>query len=248
MPTSLEDVAAAWERWAQIDPLWAINTVPGKEGGRWDPAAFFASGERDVDDLLAGVTRAMAPDPPFLNMTGWALDFGCGVGRLSRYLPRYHAEVVGIDVSATMLQLARQFEASRPTPWPDGVLTFEQHLSGDLAFYPDNHFDAVYSLVTLQHLPYLHQLAYVREFLRVLAPGGVAAFGTMMEPLHPVAPQRASRDRPAMDMFGVSPSAVVREIRRAGGRVRGIEYDRGQSEWSSVWVGLRYYAQKDDAL
>src|SRR4029078_10142959 len=34
-----------WEHLAEIDPLWAVLTVPGRKGGRWGVDGVFASGE-----------------------------------------------------------------------------------------------------------------------------------------------------------------------------------------------------------
>jgi ubiquinone/menaquinone biosynthesis C-methylase UbiE len=39
--------------------------------------------------------------------------------------------------------------------------------------FPDGAFDLVYSRITLQHIAPRYTLRYLREFIRVLAPGGV---------------------------------------------------------------------------
>ena len=49
------------------------------------------------------------PDPG-----GKFLDFGCGVGRISRVLMQHFSEGFGIDVSETMIEKAKAFSASDP--------------------------------------------------------------------------------------------------------------------------------------
>jgi ubiquinone/menaquinone biosynthesis C-methylase UbiE len=43
----------------------------------------------------------------------------------------------------------------------------------DLRIFPDNTFDFIYSNFVLQHIKPDYTKAYIREFLRVLAPGGI---------------------------------------------------------------------------
>ena len=45
-----------------------------------------------------------------------------------------------------------------------------------LRLFPDQHFDFIYSHITLQHIEPKLSARYIREFVRVLAPGGVLIF------------------------------------------------------------------------
>ncbi len=45
---------------------------------------------------------------------GKALDFGCGVGRLTQALADYFNEVAGVDVSPTMVNKALEYN-KKPT-------------------------------------------------------------------------------------------------------------------------------------
>jgi SAM-dependent methyltransferase len=102
---------------------------------------------------------------------GRALDFGCGVGRLTRALAPRFERVVGLDISEPMLERARA-----ACEGLDNV-SFELNLASDLARLDDGSFDLVLSLITLQHVSDRGALeSYIRELVRVLAPGGVAIF------------------------------------------------------------------------
>jgi hypothetical protein len=68
-----------------------------------------------------------------------------------------------------MVALAKQKLAGVPNAFP-------HHASGsDLALFPDEHFDFVYSYAVFQHIPSADVVfSYLRETVRVLRPGGVA--------------------------------------------------------------------------
>ena len=121
--------------------------------------AFDASGERD---LAAHVLDGL--DVP----SGWrVLEIGCGVGRLIRPLAPRVARVVGVDVSAEMLDRAR--DSCRNLPNVELRQT-----DGGLEFLPDAGFDFVFSHIVFQHLPRkAYAERYFREAFRVLAPGGI---------------------------------------------------------------------------
>lgn len=102
---------------------------------------------------------------------GTALDFGCGVGRLSLPLASRFARVTGIDASPTMVRRARELAGQQ------GVANVEYVTGRDLRIeVPSGSQDLVLSLITLQHVPARAQVRYVSEFARVLAPDGIAVF------------------------------------------------------------------------
>jgi 2-polyprenyl-3-methyl-5-hydroxy-6-metoxy-1,4-benzoquinol methylase len=89
-----------WELAAQRDPLWAVLSDPAKRGRQWDLRAFFETGAREVSLLLYQLRR-LGHSPA----TGRALDFGCGVGRLTQPLALMFDEAIGVDASPTMIDL-----------------------------------------------------------------------------------------------------------------------------------------------
>jgi hypothetical protein len=72
-------VRHTWDRLGGRDPLWAVLTWPDKQGNKWTIEEFLATGRVEVDRLVQYLER-VAPACPRHS----ALDFGCGVGRVSR--------------------------------------------------------------------------------------------------------------------------------------------------------------------
>jgi SAM-dependent methyltransferase len=154
-----------WERAAQIDPLWAILSDPTKKGRHWDLQSFFETGRREVSLLLYQLRQLGR-----LPSAERALDFGCGVGRLTQALGATFAEVVGVDVSPTMIRLAERLNR-RPA-----TVRYVLNQSPALDQLGSSQFDLIYSDIVLQHLEPEAATGFIREFLRLLAPGGVTVF------------------------------------------------------------------------
>ena len=55
--SGIEQHHADWEQLAELDPMWAILSSPEQRFGGWDDEEFFATGEREVAELLRA-TRA----------------------------------------------------------------------------------------------------------------------------------------------------------------------------------------------
>lgn len=161
---SLEKLKNDWDSLAERDALWAILTDSSKAGGKWDVAEFMATGDAEIKTVmshLAGLGCMPNNDA--------ALDFGCGVGRLTQALARHFASCVGVDISRQMIQQAEslnRYAHCRYVANSDAKLPF-----------PDASFSFVYSNIVLQHVPRRLAKDYLREFVRVLAPGGVVVFG-----------------------------------------------------------------------
>jgi ubiquinone/menaquinone biosynthesis C-methylase UbiE len=150
-----------WTRLGLDDPLWAVCVDPDRRGGRWDVAEFMASGRAEITAALdrldqLGICQARSA----------ALDFGCGVGRLTAALGDHFDSVTGVDISPPMLDKARSLLGGQPG------CTVVHNVSADLKIFPDASFDLVYSSLVLQHMPRVLAFAYLTEFVRVTRPGG----------------------------------------------------------------------------
>jgi SAM-dependent methyltransferase len=140
---------------------------------REDANYYVAFGRRDQDDdeffaTAAGPLEKLTSEWKRLRGREAALEIGCGPGRLMRPLSGHFGEIHGVDVSDRMIRLARERLASAPNAFP-------QHNSGaDLALYPNEKFDFVYSFAVFQHIPSREVVfEYLRESRRTLKTGGV---------------------------------------------------------------------------
>lgn len=207
---NVQDMVSTWNVWGTQDPMFAILTDPAKAGGKWNQEEFFASGEKQVQERLKWLQNKGIRYP-----TGRALDFGCGIGRLTNALAKYFDEVHGVDISASMIERAR--ELSR---FP-AKITYFQNTTSDLSVFKAGGYDFIYSEIVLQHIPPRYQLSYIEEFLRLLSPQGIAFFQT----LHAVGwrscvPNRAvelyrswkHRGSAFIPMYGIAPRGIKRLI------------------------------------
>ena len=163
----LDDLRRNWDGLGRVDPLWAILAYPERHRGGWEGHEddFFATGRRAVDEVVAMLDRVGAPAS-----MDRALDFGCGAGRLTQGLAGHLERVDGVDIAASMIELARRHNRAGDR------VTYHLNESGDLALFDDDTFDLVLSIIVLQHIPNDLKTGYLEEFVRVLRPGGVAAF------------------------------------------------------------------------
>lgn len=164
--STIEELQKTWESLAKEDPLWAICTAPDKRGGKWDRTDFFASGRNEIEIVLTHLRSRNIP----VNGAGRVLDFGCGVGRLTQALCEHFAACAGVDISARMVQLAREFNAHGKR------CEYFQNPLPHLAIFRDNSFDFIYSSIVLQHIDPQLTRQYLKEFVRVLRPSGVLVF------------------------------------------------------------------------
>lgn len=154
-----------FESLASEDPLWTVLSDNSKRGGQWDVEEFYATGEPVIADLgkrleLAGLS--------FQGKT--AIDFGCGVGRLTFPLGKRFAQCYGVDISQSMIDYARS-EIHRGPNCQFIINTFDR-----LDSFKDNSIDFVYTAIVLQHIAPRYIYSYLREFSRVLRQGGILAF------------------------------------------------------------------------
>ena len=156
-----------WENLGAFDPYWAVLTDPEKKGGKWQKDEFFESGRREIEQVM-GNLRRMHLKPQF----GTALDFGCGVGRLSRALSGHFKRVIGVDISQSMLTEAQAQHKDFPN------IEFLHNARSDLGSIPSSTIHFVYSNIVLQHMPAKRQLSFIGEFCRILRSGGITIFQT----------------------------------------------------------------------
>ena len=92
-----------------------------------------------------------------------ALEIGCGTGAFARQLAERCERVIGLDLSAEMIRVAR----SRSSQFEN--LEF-QVADAMASTFPQSHFDFICSIATLHHLDQRELLPKLRDALR---PRGV---------------------------------------------------------------------------
>ncbi len=242
---NLEEVQANWEKYGEQDPLWGILAWPDKDDNRWDSESFFQTGVEEIAEVLAYV-RGLHVQIDAQS----ALDFGCGVGRLSQALAAHFQQVHGVDISSSMLELAAHYNQ-----YSDRC-QYHLNTAKDLSLFANNTFDFVYSNITLQHMPPRYAESYILELLRVLKPNGILMFQIPSAPkrrarkfIQPLRPTRAWRayqklrygDLPTMDMYGIKRDKILRLLVSNGGHVLDVQADDNAD---TQWESYRYCVTK----
>jgi len=106
------------------------------------------------------------------------LDYGCGSGENSVILSALGADVIGIDISPDLVEVAEKRMRTNGLRWD--VRAASAYATGA----PDASFDAVFGVAILHHLDIEDS---AREVHRMLKPGGIAVF---CEPLRDLAALR----------------------------------------------------------
>jgi SAM-dependent methyltransferase len=173
------DPARQWERYGALDPYYGVLSAPDFHRSRLDAAArerFFESGRRHVAETLAAIESLVGADFECRA----ALDYGCGVGRLTLPLAERCEQVYGVDVSPSMLREA-EHNARRM-----GL--------ANVAWVPANRveglsgaYDLVQSYLVFQHIPVCEGERIFAKLVGGLRPGGVGSIHVALRPSHPAA-------------------------------------------------------------
>ncbi len=145
--------------------------------GHADAAAFLSQGRAAADLVEAVAARHDRP----LSEHPDVLDFGCGCGRVSRYLGA-RARLSGCDINGKLVDwacanLPGRFVLSRQTP----PLPYEAAA-----------FDLVYATSVFTHMTEEPLKAWLAELARVVRPGGLALLSFFDEKI-PAAAEFADR-------------------------------------------------------
>lgn len=239
-----------------MDALWAILTVPDKKGKKWDQEEFFESGTNEIASVMQYIDSLGTTMP-----RGRALDFGCGVGRLTQALARYFAKVDGIDIAPSMIEHARQYNQH------GDKCTYYLNETTDLTLFGDNTFDFIYSNITLQHMEPRYAKQYIREFIRVLSPQGLLVFqlpsilegaapptekimlkikrgmGKVIRSAVPATLLQLIHMEPISECYGIEQEELKHFLKSNGGKIVDITHDT----CTPGWISYRYCVAKNEA-
>jgi 2-polyprenyl-3-methyl-5-hydroxy-6-metoxy-1,4-benzoquinol methylase len=153
----------AWEKFGRHEPYFGVlaeekfttaNIAENRD-------EFFASGRWSVSQIIHRHEAHFGPLG-----RGRALDHGCGVGRLSMPLAQNFSEVIGLDISPSMLSEAQSNAREL------GFANAEFALADDRLSNAPGEFDFVTSYMVLQHIRVRRGLRLLSRLLEKVRPGG----------------------------------------------------------------------------
>jgi ubiquinone/menaquinone biosynthesis C-methylase UbiE len=163
-------------RLAPVEPGAGGNSVYAGYGELWKPES-----EKHAMQLVMNVTDhelfeesgrndAAAIGKLVHSPDDVAMDFGCGMGRVVKYVAPMVSSVWAVDASSTMLGVARQ----RLTG--ESNVRYAQCHDTSVPDIADDSVDVAYSLLVLQHMDRDDAFRVLLEIRRMLKPGGRALF------------------------------------------------------------------------
>jgi 2-polyprenyl-3-methyl-5-hydroxy-6-metoxy-1,4-benzoquinol methylase len=151
-----------WKTYGRDDPYFGVLSYNEYNRENLSAAAlekFFASGEGAIAHLVSRIEQMGIE-----LRTGRALDFGCGVGRLTIPLAYRFRETIGVDVSEGMLAECRKNLEQRQLE----SVTLSQEI-------PDLQFDLIHSALVLQHINAARGAGIISDCWSRVSPGGLLA-------------------------------------------------------------------------
>jgi 2-polyprenyl-3-methyl-5-hydroxy-6-metoxy-1,4-benzoquinol methylase len=129
-----------------------------------------------------------------------ALEIGCGTGLFTRIFADSGAQILAVDISPELIEIAKQFD------FPKKNVNFRAVPFEDNSLNDDGPFDAVIGSSVLHHLEVMPALQRIHELLK---PGGILAFA---EPnmLNPQVAAERSFLRPLFKYVSPDETAFVR--------------------------------------
>ena len=164
-------IAEAWTGLGNNEPLWSVLSDPRyltKSRPTLDAVkGFYDSGRGDRDYLFSFLGRAGLASNRFPVVA----EYGCGVGRTTRWLAGSFDHIRAIDISTSHLAMARtHLDESEVTN-----VSFH-HLAGREGLSHLAGVDLFFSVLVLQHNPPPLILDILDRAFAGLNPGGVAFF------------------------------------------------------------------------
>ena len=176
------DPARQWERYGALDPYYGVLSEPGfhpRAPRRSRPGALLSDRppprRRDVDGNRVVCRQRLH------SHAGRALDFGCGVGRVTLPLAERCERVYGVDVSSSMLrEAARNAAGWGCTTWSGYRPSGSSRLSGC--------YDLVHAFLVFQHIPVrAGERMFADAGAAACAAAGVGSIQVALRPSHPAA-------------------------------------------------------------
>jgi 2-polyprenyl-3-methyl-5-hydroxy-6-metoxy-1,4-benzoquinol methylase len=162
-----QHIQTTWQSLGETEPYWSVLSADQFTQTHIEATkeAFYHSGQYAADLLFNTLRRHNIEPTSFTS----CLEYGCGLGRVTRWLAEHFAYVVGYDISQSHLQYAQAYLNEQGLH--NVAVHHLQHIH-DLDTLPQT--DVVYSVIVLQHNPPPIIAIILNALLRSLKPGGVA--------------------------------------------------------------------------
>ncbi len=160
-PEMGQDYKKFWDNMAK-DKAGAYLAVAGEPFGKPATDESISAHGKDTADIIKK-TLEIGP-------TDRVLEVGVGVGRIAEHIAPICKSFTGTDISENMIKYSSEHLKKF-----DNV-SLHLNKKCDLSMFDDGSFDKIYIQVVMIHLDREDAFHYMRESLRVLAPGGRAWF------------------------------------------------------------------------
>jgi SAM-dependent methyltransferase len=167
----LERVAKTWQRLGRTQPFWSVLTADEYKMERFgeNSDSYWNSGRDDVERLNAWLKRnglpAFGPDHS-------CCEYGCGTGRVTRWLADQFSRVIALDISQPHMELAQR-HMEKVGKSNVSFRSIDSLASLHQAMEP---VDVFFSFLVLQHNPPPIMALILNSALQSLKPGGIAFF------------------------------------------------------------------------
>ncbi|HEV8429632.1 MAG TPA: methyltransferase domain-containing protein [Pyrinomonadaceae bacterium] len=224
-----DHVQRTWQELGKTEPHWSVVVSEEYRQATIESNkdAFYRTGEQHVAQLFGSLERNQVQHCGFKT----CLDYGCGVGRITRHLAKRFEQVFAYDISLSHLRCADDHLTEESV---SNVVLNRIKRVRDIESLPK--VDLAYSMLVLQHNPPPVMAFIIKGLIRSLNPGGIAFFQAPTYRLgytFSVADYFATgATRHEMEMHVLSQSRIFEIVQRAGARVLEV-IDDG-------WTGIRF--------
>ncbi len=161
----LTHIESVWTEYGATEPHWSVVSTSAFRSDviEQNIQAFHDSGRNEVENLKRLLNRT-GLDPTAAQV---ALEYGCGVGRVTRWLANLFPRVYGIDISTNHLNLASAYFEQEDVTNVKTLLIQSLQSINELPRY-----DFLYSKIVLQHNPPPVIYLILNTLCEKLNPGG----------------------------------------------------------------------------
>jgi 2-polyprenyl-3-methyl-5-hydroxy-6-metoxy-1,4-benzoquinol methylase len=241
----MQDTDSGWETLGKNEPYWAVLTSDDfKQLNLTEEALdrFFFGGDEYVNDILQIIHQHL--DPCF--KPDRVCDFGCGVGRLMIPFAHHSREIVGIDISKSMLKECEKNLNGRQ------IDNYKLVTSDDNLTSLTGSFNLIHSFIVFQHIPVKRGVSIINNLLAHLEDTGILVLHVKYSPnrgwfrlfkkivklilmeLHLYKPIMQMNSYPLNDLFWMLQSKSLNHC-----------YIRFSEDKSSSQLGMIIFAQKN---